>query len=218
VSTRKIVIEQRRKCLVPGQITVAFVVWMAAVLGGTFAMMRYANSPGAATTAPAQWPADSSLERDTKHPTLIMFLHPRCPCSRASLGELDVLLAQCSGRFSAYIVFLKAEGTATNWEKSDLWRTASHMAGVTVRTDEGGTEARRFHAETSGQTVLYDPNGALQFEGGITLARGHSGDNAGRSALEDILLSGHAAQSRTPVFGCDLFDKQCNAGETACKP
>ena len=49
--------------------------------------------------------------------------------------------------------------------------------------DDDGAEARRFGAETSGQTLLYDARGALAFSGGITGARGHAGDNAGRASL-----------------------------------
>lgn len=172
-------------------------------------MMRYANTPCASANPPNTWPAESRIPLDARRPTLIMFVHPLCPCSRASLGELDVLLARCSGQISANVVFIKPEGTMTNWEKSDLWRTASSMRGVKVYTDNGGIEARRFHAETSGQTVCYDHNGSLQFAGGITSSRGHSGDNEGRSALEEIMRQGYSIQSKAPVYGCSLFDDQC---------
>jgi hypothetical protein len=58
---------------------------------------------------------------------------------------------------------------------------------------------------TSGQTVLYDNEGALLFSGGITGARGHAGDNAGRTSLVELLNRGAAGRSRTSVFGCPLF-------------
>ncbi len=147
-----------------------------------------------------------------------MFVHPRCPCTRASLGELEVLLAQVPGRASARVVFLKPAETTTNWEKTDLWRQASSLTGVTLYTDNDGIEARRFHAETSGQTLLYDRKGVLRFQGGITSSRGHAGDNPGRDALQQLLRVARANQVRTPVFGCPLFESQCQQGGVICKP
>jgi len=71
--------------------------------------------------------------------------------------------------------------------------------------DDDGLEATRFGVITSGQTVLYDPSGALLFSGGITGARGHAGDNAGRASLVSLLNQGKTDLSSTSVFGCPLF-------------
>jgi len=180
-------------------------------------MTRYANSPGSGGQAPIGWPAESQIPFDASRPTLLMFAHPRCPCTRASLGELEVFLAQFPGQISARVVILKPAETVTNWEKTDLWRKASSIPDVTVYTDNAGIEARRFHAETSGQTLLYDRSGTLQFQGGITLSRGHAGDNPGRSALQELLREGHSSQVKTPVFGCSLFETDCQQGGGVCK-
>ncbi len=154
------------------RMVIASLLWLVVVAGGTLGMMRYANTPGTNGEAPRIWPAESQIPVENGHPTLVMFAHPRCPCTRASIGELEVLLAQFHGQVNAHVVFLKPTGTETNWEKSDLWRTASSIPGVTVSTDDGGIEARRFHSETSGQTLLYDKSGVLKFQGGITLELG----------------------------------------------
>ena len=76
---------------------------------------------------------------------------------------------------------------------------------VTVVRDDDGREAQRFGAATSGQTFLYDSRGALEFSGGITSARGHAGDNAGRTALISLVDRLETSQRRTQVFGCPLF-------------
>jgi hypothetical protein len=193
-------------------------VWFAVVVAGTIGLARYSNIPGNENPAPVAWPANSQIPFDAKRPTLVMFVHPHCPCTRASLGELEVLMARVQGLVSAHVVVLKAAGTATNWERTDLWRTAASIPGVTVCVDDAGIEARRFHAETSGQTLLYDRSGALQFQGGITLSRGHAGDNPGRSAVQDLLRQGHSTQVKTPVFGCSLFETNCQQGDAICKP
>ena len=199
-------------------VIIAFLLWLGVVVGGTIAMTRYANSPGAAGEAPVSWPSGSQIPFDATRPTLVMFAHPHCPCTRASLGELAVLLARFPRRVNAHVVFLKPEDTDTNWDKTDLWRTAASIPGVTVWKDQAGAEARRFHSQTSGQTLLYGSDGVLQFQGGITLSRGHAGDNPGRSALQELLRQGHSNLVKTPVFGCSLFESNCQEGNTICKP
>ena len=72
--------------------------------------------------------------------------------------------------------------------------------------DDEGAEANRFHAATSGQTLLYDAAGLLLFSGGITGSRGHSGDNAGQAAIVSLVNSRAADLTETSVFGCPLFD------------
>ena len=88
---------------------------------------------------------------------------------------------------------------------TDLWRRAAAIKGVTVVQDSEGVEAERFHAATSGYTLLYGSDGRLLFSGGITGARGHAGDNAGRSAIAALLTAEGAPTGTTPVFGCSLL-------------
>jgi hypothetical protein len=197
---------------------IALVLWLAVVVSATFLMTRYSNTPGSGGPAPKSWPKDSQIPFDSHRPTLVMFVHPRCPCTRASLGELERLVAQVQGQLSAQVVFLKPAGTTADWEKTDLWRTASAIPGVTVYMDNAGIEARRFRAETSGQTLLFDSRGSLRFEGGITFARGHAGDNPGRTAVQELVREGHSNLAETPVFGCSLFEAHCQKGDLLCKP
>jgi hypothetical protein len=132
--------------------------------------------------------------------------HPHCPCTRATIGELASIMAHSQGRLTAYVLFLKPAGFSEEWEKSDLWRSAESIPGVTAVIDDEGAEANRFHAATSGQTLLYDAGGHLLFSGGITGSRGHSGDNAGHSAIVSLVNAGVAEQTESFVFGCPLFD------------
>jgi hypothetical protein len=196
----------------------ALVVWLMVVCGATILMTRYANTPGNDGPAPAAWPNGSHLSFDSIHGTLLMFVHPHCPCTRASLGELEQLLAEVSKPPTVQVAFVKPPATAPDWAATDLWRNASAILGVKVYLDSGGLEAQRFHAGTSGQTLLYGRDGRLRFQGGITLARGHAGDNPGRTALRELLREGHSHQVQTPVFGCGLFESQCQKGDVLCKP
>ncbi|HEX8846493.1 MAG TPA: hypothetical protein VF791_17730 [Pyrinomonadaceae bacterium] len=181
-------------------------LWLLIVVGGLSALWGYEGTPGVAAKPPSTWPADSQLQRAADGDTLIMLVHPHCPCSRASIGELAAIMAHCQGRLKAYVLFLKPTGFSDDWEKTDLWRSAASIPGVQTFVDNGGAEARRFHAATSGQTILYGADGRLLFSGGITAARGHSGDNAGRNAIVSLVNAGSAESADTAVFGCPLFD------------
>jgi hypothetical protein len=181
------------------------IVWAIAVVGGLSVLWAYDNTPGTQGSSPAQWPVETRLVRAADRPTLVLLAHPQCSCTRASLGELAEVLARTSRRPKTYVVFLKPSGFPQDWEKTDLWRTAASLPDVTVVRDDEGLEAARFGASTSGQTVVYDSEGELLFTGGITGARGHAGDNAGRSSVLQLLNRGKAERSGTSVFGCRLF-------------
>lgn len=180
-------------------------------------MAQYSQTAGAIGTPPSQWPETSGSGLDSARCRLVMFLHPRCPCSRATLGELEQLVAHCQGMFTAQVWFIQPEGMAEDWVKTDLWRTAAAIPGVQVNVDHEGEEARRFQAVTSGLTLLYDASGGLVFHGGITLGRGHAGDNPGRDAIESLLKQKISHATSAPVFGCALGWKKNQEKCTACQ-
>jgi hypothetical protein len=186
-------------------------LWLGLAVWGTLAMMSAANRPGPAGAAPAKWPADSSLPRPGQKPTLIMFVHPGCGCSKASVGELSFLMHCCQGRVNAHVLFLSPDGQTTDGAPSDLWRQAAGIPGVNAAADVDGREARFFGAETSGAVVLYGADGRLRFQGGITLFRGHLGDNPGRTALEALICHQPTQVTQTPIFGCPLFGSHLTA-------
>ena len=191
----------------------ACTAWVIAIAVGLSLLWNYENAPGPNSAPPAQWPHDSAMQLATDRATLIVLAHPRCPCTRASIGELARLMAQTQGRVTAYALFVKPDGTSDDWEKTDLWQSAASIPGVSVVADDG-LEARRFHAVTSGQTILYDAEGHLLFSGGITSSRGHSGDNAGRSAMVSLLNNGNADRTESSVFGCSLLDTHSECQES----
>lgn len=181
------------------------------------ALAAYSNAPGDAGAPPARWPEESRIPLDPGKPTLVFLAHPRCPCTRASLGELELLLAEAQGLVSAHVVFIRPAGTAEAWAETDLWRAAEAIPGVSIYRDDSGVETRRFGSETSGETLLYEPDGHLAFQGGITVARGHSGDNPGRDTLLALLRDGTAQRRETPVFGCRMFGVEPQPGGSKCE-
>lgn len=183
-------------------------LWVSLTVVGMGFLWDYENTPGPAADAPARWPADSRLQRPEGRPTLVLLAHPHCPCTRASIGELSRLMTQARGLVTAQVLFVRPQGFSDEWERTDLWSSAAAIPGVSVVRDDEGVEALRFRAKTSGHVALYDAGGGLLFSGGITSARGHAGDNAGRTAIVSLLTAGGAERSETPVFGCPLFARR----------
>src|SRR5262249_31738060 len=154
-----------------------------------------------------QWPATVRFQRNPRGPTLVMLLHPHCPCSRASLTELAETVAR-HPNVRVYLFFLQPRGVDAQWTKTFAWRMAERIPAAVRVVDDAGVEAARFGAHTSGQVVMYDAAGRLVFSGGITPARGHLGDNAGQQAIAAVLTGEKAMRTRSPVFGCSLHDPE----------
>ena len=179
-------------------------LWLGLVAAGLAMVAAYDNRPGAGATTSASWPEASQLGRTTDRPTLVMVVHPRCDCSRASIAELAELMARATVRPRAYVAILKPSGLSEDWDVTGIRQAATRIPGVKVIRDEAGREARSFGAQTSGQTYLYDASGRLLFSGGITAARGHTGESVGRSAILSLLNHEPASVQTSSVFGCSL--------------
>jgi len=154
---------------------------------------------------------ESQLARDPQRATLITFIHPMCPCSKATAEELAHVMARCDGKVNVLVVAIQPAEAPQEWRDSALIRQFGAIPNVKLCEDRGGVETMRFGARTSGHTCLYDAAGRLLFSGGITSARGHEGDNAGSDAIVALVQNQHADQASTPVFGCSLV------GEAAVK-
>jgi hypothetical protein len=189
--------------------------WLVAVGIGLWVLFDYQMTPGAVSALPQHWPAGTTLPLDPEKPTLVMFVHPHCPCSRASLHELQMLVTHSGNQFRPIVVFTRPKGLPSDWTNTDLWKTASSTPGVTCFADDGARETRLFHAQVSGETLLYDSTGRLLFHGGITDSRGHEGDNPGRLAIESFLAGDALGLHETPVFGCRL---QARNGSSSDRP
>jgi hypothetical protein len=122
------------------------------------------------------------------------------------MEELNRVLATYRGELAVRVLFFTPSDAGPEWRQSSLWESAEAIPGVTVEADLDGHQARRFGAETSGDVLLYDRQGALLFQGGITAGRGHAGDNPGASAIVALLSSRQATTRETPVFGCSLLN------------
>lgn len=159
--------------------------------------------PGDAGSPPVRWPEGSRLPRRPGVPALVLALHPACPCSRASLDELEGLLAR-AGDVTAIVLVARPVGLdAPGAEPAALERVRA-IPGAVAIVDADGAEARRLGARTSGHVLVFDGAGRLVYTGGVTPGRDLRGDGPARQAVAAALGAVAPAASSCPVYGCPL--------------
>jgi hypothetical protein len=192
----------QHQCLV----IVAGLVWLALLFAGFGALLHEAYQAVPPAALVASFPKNSPLALDPKQPTLLLFAHPQCPCTRATFEELDQLRAQTNDGLAVTIVFTLPPHTPPGWEKGALLTAAEKMPRIRIVLDQGGVLAQAFHVIGSGHVLVYAPTGRLLFSGGITPSRGHEGDSPGRDAIVELVRGEPAsAVIQKPVFGCALL-------------
>lgn len=180
------------------------VLWVIACVGGLGMLWRYKARPGDPGDPPARWPSPPALTLARDAPTLVLAAHPRCPCTRATLHELDRVLHDAPD-VHAYVLFVVPDGVEPGWERGELWDRAEELPHTTVIADHGGAlAAGAFRLAVSGHVLVYDPDGSLRFSGGITPSRGHEGDSVGRERVAAVLAGEAPDAAVSHVFGCSL--------------
>jgi hypothetical protein len=204
-------------------IVLGVAIWIGLICCGFHFLFAYQTRPGSSGAVTTDWPPNSVITPSGSGWTLVMFAHPQCPCTHASVTELSQIMSRCQN-LTGYVVFLHPTGFAANWEKTSLWNQASNIPNVHVLTDQAGSLAAKFGVVTSGHTLLYDSRGKLVFSGGITPGRAHEGDNAGVDSIVAAVTATvpknqiQIANKRTAVFGCSLLDGIPNSDLlSACK-
>lgn len=192
----------------------ATTLWCCAVCIGMVAMARFDWTDGRRGRCPETWPTDSPLARAADRPTLVVALHPLCPCGRATIDLLAEFVAADPGRLDLLFLFLMTDPPDPAWAQAPAWNTAREIPGARVIPDPRGVESARLGALTSGHALLFDPQGRCLFSGGLTLGRGATSAGAGLVAIKDALRGRAIRFPEAPVFGCDLFAicEQCGPG------
>ena len=196
----------RTTALVACWFAASIAVWAWTVAYGTTtaqaAQTRFAN--------PA--PIVGDLATAPERPTLYLFMHPRCPCTRATITQLDRVLTASGferAELPAVVVVATIPSDAVEnddaWRKSDTLCMASELPNATVQYDAGGVKARSFGAQASGSVALYTADGRMLFAGGITVSRGHEGDCLGaEQLLQQIENPNQQIPVTAPTLGCRL--------------
>jgi len=187
-------------------IFVLCLLWLATTCAGSISLLNYVTTPGESAPSDEYWIASKSLELASPLATLVMVVHPQCPCTQASIDELAIVMARCHSKLKAYVLFVRPSNLPQG--QTELWRRTNQIPGVSAMVDESGSLSRQFRAATSGQCYLYDAKGHLLFSGGITSGRGHEGDNVGLDSVVACVSGNRSTPHSTPVFGCPIFNAE----------
>src|ERR1044071_8344384 len=93
----------------------AVAVWAIVVGVGLRTLLLYSQTPGALASPPSAWPSRSPVSLARGRMSLVIFPPPPCPCTRASLGELALILASCPREVEPTVLFYRYEKSPPEW-------------------------------------------------------------------------------------------------------
>jgi len=196
----------------------ALSVWVALVSYGVASLLIYDSKPGQVASAPSSIPDDLVGTGSPDRQWMLVFLHPHCPCSRATLDQLEAILVSNKQEFECRVLIVVPPEAKPGWENGPLLERVASISGISIERDFGGTTAIRFAAATSGQVLFYGSDRSLAFSGGITASRGHSGECVGARAILHLLENKLSPTTMAPVYGCPLFNLETSCeGASQCR-
>ena len=186
------------------KLTVLTLVWSLAVVCGMSSVISYSNTPGEKNSPPNLLPQEAPISINDNNYQLFMFIHPKCPCTRSSIRELERIITSCPEDITITFYCFAPSDKNENWINTDIVKSAQAIPRSTIISDVDGRLAKSFDAKTSGHVLLYHPNGSLLFSGGITAGRGHEGDNIGRTFITDVVKNKSSKRTQCFTYGCSI--------------
>lgn len=196
-------------------LSLGVIVWVAGAVSGFVALQRYAAAEGAAEEPSLDAATFVAEHRRPGRALIVMAVHPRCPCTNASLGELTDLMARAGDKLDAILLEYEPVDRPADWPRSSSARKFAGRPSVVI-ADRGGRMAAAIGAHTSGHVIFADTSGSIRFHGGITVARGHRGLSPAQSAILDVVKGAEPVLATAPVYGCSL-DAACAAADADCR-
>jgi hypothetical protein len=200
-------------------LAVLLTAWAIAVVGASGMLLRYEQTPGAGDGG-RRWPAGAPITLDGRKLTVVVVVHPRCPCTRATLHAIRDLVEEYPDAAGFHFALFCPANAGDEWTQSPNAQLAALVRGADLCKDTDGELCRLLGASTSGTVMVFDHSGANLFTGGVTPSRGHEGDNPGLDALRQLLSGEPLAVRSTPVFGCSIVgfsDLVCSDSECSSK-
>lgn len=181
----------------------ACAAWIAIALFGWNSLLRHTYQPAGVEEGATNWP-DADRNPTSAAYTVVVFAHPLCPCTRATLNKLHESITRFPDDRRIEVIFATAGLDSADVADSFNVRTARRLEGVEVRFDETGEIVRRFGATVSGEVFAFDREGRRVFHGGITTGRGHEGDSTSQREFERRICGRASDAFSAPVYGCLL--------------
>ncbi|MDA8792481.1 hypothetical protein N9N67_04500 [Bacteriovoracaceae bacterium] len=183
-------------------------IWSIGIISGLVITYEYSLGSGEKSQLKSSWPNESSLKFNPGKYNLVMFLHPECTCSKASLFHFKEILSEIKhDNLDSKIIFTMPKEKEKEWINSALVKEVKEAGSIQLIFDQSSEEFKRFDAKTSGQAFLFSPSKDLLFNGGITDSRGHIGYNQGEDFIINTLNKRGLASKDVDVFGCDNLNK-----------
>ena len=180
-------------------------MWLTVSVAGLVAFTVYDTRSGRTPSAPAIWPVEQ-LGEHPGVPVAVAFIHPQCPCTRATLHELSELSRERTWHLHLVVRMPTEKRNDSDWQLSRDWIRKLQPDQIT--SDSGGILTQSLGAYTSGTIYGYDNQGYLGFAGGLTLSRGHRGWTSSHDALLAVVAPNQSRDvnslQQTPIFGCEL--------------
>ncbi|MFG0264844.1 MAG: RedB [Rhodopirellula sp. JB055] len=184
------------------------ILWGFILAALFFALISYGNTAGPSDPPPETAftkQVDGVSEINTSSGwELMMAVHPKCPCTVASVNELQHLLDQFGDQLKCRFLVYHPADTDAAWIEDGITPRLSEIPQASIEPDETGKTALALGMQTSGAVVVFDSQGIPCFHGGITVSRNHEGDNLGVRAISMLLQGKSPPITSTPVFGCRL--------------
>jgi hypothetical protein len=179
-------------------------LWGGVVVVALAGLEYFVARPGDSGAPPCDWPAQTAITRDFNGPTVVVFVDPKCPCTQATMANLERCLARCPRFPTTRIVVLSENVGLFEGSLDDSARRLAARPEVALIWSGDGSETRRFGVKTSGEVLVYALDGRLVFDGGITPARGHQGDSPGCDAIRKLSAGEPIEYHSATVFGCSV--------------
>lgn len=145
----------------------------------------------------------------SQHPlTIVVAVHPKCPCTKATLQELQerTKFANVSVKTMVLAYTPASEKENPEWTKTPTLDLLQELPGASIVRDIDAGIAIRLRLEVSGAVLVTDQSGKTWLQGGITASRSCRGNCPGSIALEQILAGRLTRPVFSPVFGCRIKD------------
>ncbi|GIX00102.1 MAG: hypothetical protein KatS3mg111_3434 [Pirellulaceae bacterium] len=178
-----------------------YVLWGSSIVWGVSRVLNYSFS--------GDYPTESSpdavgeMATSTADFHVLVFVHPKCPCSMATIDNLGRLLPRCPANYAVTAIVFVPEGKDKEWAtETATFAALERLPHTRIEFDTGGTRIRQWNVRRSGHVIVKAPDGSVAFSGGITLERGHAGESLGTVSMMRVLMQQSPPARAVPVFGC----------------
>src|SRR5216684_2215682 len=93
----------------------ALLLWLGLIAGGYARLLRYSFAAGKASASPHIIPSSVAAQAPSARAQLFLALHPRCPCSRATLSELAKILSRAAQAGDVTVLMYKPANEPDRW-------------------------------------------------------------------------------------------------------